>query len=133
VSGGSPGLDTLVEQRFRWPIYAHAVGTVAINRRACTPSTAKVPLSSAGLQANAPGPLGREFDCEAPRRVLVRVRAVFRSPAPLYQDRFFLKTRRPVRDGYLAVRTQAGAPLVFQTVSESGRSRLFTARSCVED
>jgi hypothetical protein len=31
------------------------------------------------------------------------------------------------------VRTESGKPLAFATVAESGKARLFTARSCIEE
>jgi hypothetical protein len=133
VAAGRPSPSTVLEQQTEWLFYAHTFGTVALNRRVCTPSTARVPLTATGLRGGAPGPFGQDFDCVAPRRVLVRLRAVMASPPTLYQDRQFLKTRTAVKEGYLAVRTPTGKPLVFATVSESGKARLLTASSCVRD
>ena len=55
---------------------ATRLGTWALNRTDCKPAQARVPLSAKGLRAAAPDALGVSFDCETPRRVLVRVRMV---------------------------------------------------------
>ena len=107
-------------------------GTLALNRRTCTPSNARVALSGRGLRAAVTGPLGATFDCETPRRVLVRVRAVAHANLARYREDGFEKTRASLQAGYLAVRTQAGRPLAFATVSDTGKARLFTAPSCTE-
>jgi hypothetical protein len=38
-----------------------------------------------------------------------------------------------VLEGFLAVRSAAGKPLAYAEVFETGKTRLFTAGSCVED
>jgi hypothetical protein len=133
ISAGRPSDTTVLERMGRWSFPAHQFGTVALNRRLCTPARARIPLSARGLGGGRPGPFGEEYDCSATRPVLVRLRAVFGSPVRLFQDRHFLKTRMPVKEAYLAVRTQAGKPLVFAAVFESGKARLFTAPRCVPD
>lgn len=134
ISAGRPSDTTLLERLYgSWTFPAHKFGTVALNRRLCTPARARVPLSARGLGGGRPGPFGEEYDCSTTRPVLVRLRAVLHSPARLFQDRHFLKTRMPVKEAYLAVRTQAGKPLVFAAVFESGKARLLTAPRCVPD
>lgn len=133
ISAGRPSDTTVLERMGSWSFPPHEFGTVALNRRLCTPARARVPLSARGLGGGRPGPFGEEYDCSATRPVLVRLRAVFGSPVRLFQDRHFLKTRMPVKEAYLAVRTQAGKPLVFAAVFESGKARLFTAPRCVPD
>ena len=108
-------------------------GTLALNRRTCTPSKARVPLSGQGLRATAAGPLGVTFDCETPRRVLVRLRAVAHSSLGRYREEGFEKTKASLQSGYLAVRTQAGRQLAFAAVFDTGKARLFTASNCIED
>lgn len=117
-----------------------ASGTTAgltLNPTRCTPTKANVPLAAAKLEGGSPGTSGQEFDCETPRRVLLRVRAEFRVPTPLETSREWgypeLVARGEVTKASLAIRTQAGKPLAFATVSASGKARLLTASSCVED
>jgi hypothetical protein len=74
-------------------------------------------------------PLGDELECDVPRRVLLRIRAVLASRASL-RGREFESVHVPVREAKLAVRTVSGKPLAFATVSESGKATLFTARGC---
>jgi hypothetical protein len=95
----------------------------------------RVPLSAHGLTGGAAGPLGDDFTCPAARRAYVRVRAVFRSPVTLQLDRStgYLKARGPMREAYVAARTESGKPLAFASVFESGKARLFTARGCATD
>jgi hypothetical protein len=108
-----------------------------LNPTRCTPTRANVPLAAAKLEGGSPGTSGQEFDCETPRRVLLRVRAEFRVPTPLETSREWgypeLVARGEVTKASLAIRTQAGKPLAFATVSASGKARLLTAPSCIED
>ena len=102
---------------------------------ACSPSRARVRLSTRGLSGGAVDYFSDEFKCVVPRRILVRLRGVFGSPASLQPAGDpgpfrTLQANGPLQEGAIAVRTQAGKPLLFATVSESGRARLFTARSC---
>jgi hypothetical protein len=131
ITAGSPGGHTSMDQPTGWPHYPHNEGTVAFNRRQCTPSAARVPLVPARLDGGAASPLGEEIDCFTARRVLVRLRAVMQSPPLLFGAHAFLKTIVPAREGYLAARTLAGRPLVFASVLASGRARLYTAPNCV--
>jgi hypothetical protein len=102
----------------------------------CTGSGALVSLNAGKLRGAAPGPFGRSFDCEAPRRVYLRIRAVFFEPASLVDNRE-LGYRRLLAEGQIseaavAIRTPSGKPLVFASFS-GAKARLFTARSCIED
>jgi hypothetical protein len=106
--------------------------TTLLIGEACRPATARVPLSARGLDGGAADPFGDVYKCSVSRTVLVHVRAVFRSSAFLRRDprsggRF---TRTPVKTASLAIRTQSGRPVVFATVLESGKARLFTAGAC---
>jgi hypothetical protein len=108
---------------------------------ACVPSRVRVPLARAGLEGGPAGVLGDAWDCAVPRRVLVRVRAVFRRPTRLRIERrtgFGLTVvsrvaKGTIRSGSLAVRTPGGKSISYADVHESGRARLFVARSCVPD
>ena len=95
-------------------------GTWALNRGACKPAQARVPLSAKGLRAVTPDALGVIYDCTSPVRVLVRVRVVAHAAPTRYREQQFEKTKASLQQGLLAVRTQAGKPLAFATVSDSG-------------
>jgi hypothetical protein len=102
----------------------------------CKGSGAVVSLKAGKLRGAEPGPFGRSFDCEAPRRVYLRFRAVFFEPATL-QTSHESGYRTLFAEGFMseaavAVRTPSGRPLVYATMIGS-KARLFTARSCIED
>jgi hypothetical protein len=102
----------------------------------CTGSGAIVSLKAEKLRAAPPGPFGRSFDCEAPRRVYLRFRAVFFEPASLVDNREsgyrMLLAEGQIAEAAVAVRTLAGKQLLFASFS-GGKARLFMARSCIED
>jgi len=108
-------------------------GTWALNRTACQPAQARVPLSAKGLREAAPDALGVSFDCTTSRRVLVRVRMVASAKPTRYPEQGFEKTKASLQQGLLAVRTRAGKQLAFASVSDSGKTRLAVAASCRED
>jgi len=135
MTAGRPSpTSTLIEEglpiiRSVYPI--RTWGTLAINGRLCRSTKAPVTLGVQGLQARALGPFEENFTCATPRRVVLRVRAVLDSPAVLRSYRTFARTTIPVRQGQLAVQTESGKRLAYAEVSESGKARLFTARSCL--
>jgi hypothetical protein len=98
----------------------------------CRPATARVPLSARGLDGGAADPFGDAYKCSVSRTVLAHVRAAFRSSAFLRRDpRSGARiTRTPVRTASVAIRTQSGRPVLFATMLESGKARLFTAGAC---
>jgi hypothetical protein len=102
--------------------------TLAIGDSACRRASVRVPFSRSGLGGGPASQLVERFECVAPRLVLVRVRAVFRRPTS-----FRGGTAVPLRSGYLVVRSEAGKPLVYADVFESGKARLFFAGNCVRD
>jgi hypothetical protein len=106
--------------------------TTLLIGKACRPATVRVPLSARGLDGGAADPFGDVYKCSVSRTVLVHLRAVFRSSAFLRRDpRSGARiARTPARTASLAVRTQSGKPVVFATVLESGKSRLFTSGNC---
>lgn len=118
------------DARLRTPVQSY--GTLALNSRDCRPSRAKVPLTARGLVDVAPGPLGESRDCPAPRRVLVRVRAVAVAKPALYRDRHFTKTHTVLRESYLAVRTPGGRQLALAAAFENGKARLLTSATCTD-
>jgi hypothetical protein len=100
----------------------------------CRPSRARVPLSSAGLSGGKASPFRDEYDCLAPRRILVRIRGIFHERTSLRRQRgrFFddLVARGGLKQGFLAVRTSAGKPIAFITVHEAGNAQIFVGDSC---
>ncbi|MBA2461018.1 MAG: hypothetical protein H0V45_04505 [Actinobacteria bacterium] len=93
--------------------------------KACAPaSSRRVPLSPRGLSGGVASQLSDEYECPAPRRVYLRIRGVFRSPASLRLDRRFLyhNTEVPLKEAAIAVKSESGKPLAFVAVSESGKA-----------
>ena len=129
ITAGRPSGTTTMDTGFNlsWP---HTSGTLALNRRTCRASAASIPLTSKGLEGGPAGVFGDDFDCSNVRRVLVRVQALLQSPAKLQAVSRFLRTNTPVRQARMAMRTESGKPLVFAEVFDSGKARVFTARSC---
>lgn len=134
VTAGAPSATTTVIPNpfagFTYPV--RVWGTLAVNAQRCKPASSRIPLASTGLRGGPASQLGDALDCASPRRVVVRVRWSAAS-STLKSHRQFLRTTEPLGEASLAVRTQAGKPLVYATVSRSGKTRLFTAKSCVED
>jgi hypothetical protein len=130
----SAGLD-LAQPEPSPPLRPYRAAVSVTPRRACTPSKARVPLSPQGLNGFPADYFGDEVDCTAPASVLVRVRAVFTSPASFLLDRSQgeLRTQRAagaVREAALAVRTTSGKPLAYTSASAAGNARLFTGTGC---
>lgn len=98
--------------------------------RACRQTRARTPFAPAGLAGGRLGQLYESYKCVLPKRVRLRVRAVFREPVSLRVHGESLFTQAPVKAGYLAVQTEKGRPLVYGDVFESGRARLFLAANC---
>jgi len=102
----------------------------------CAPAAA-IPLTSRGLAGGAVRFSDERYDCLAGRKVLVRLRGRFRSPARLKRERVFgypyLSATADVREGQFAVRTQSGKPVVYGDFIASKRTRLFVANTCVRD
>jgi len=134
MTAGTPSPTTTAGSK-SWETFPVAGGgTLGFNGELCEPSRAFVPLTSAPLSGGAAASSGIEVDCAAPRQVVVRFRATFRSTARLGERaRIFRATNAPVRDAKLAVRTATGKPLVYADVSESGTARLFTAKGCTRE
>jgi hypothetical protein len=131
VSAGRPAQGTTVDQEF-WTVDVKTFGTIGVSGRNCNPTKSPVPLSAAGLRGGVAAPLGDELECDVPRRVLVRIRAVLASRASLH-GREFESVHVPVVEAKLAVRTLAGKPLTYAVVSQSGKATLFTAKGCVPE
>jgi hypothetical protein len=104
--------------------------TVWMPTATCKRISARVPLSPRGLDGGAASQLREHYECVVPSRILVRIRAEFRSPTALLTRRGTQSTLKPVRAGYLAARTEAGKPLAYAEVFESGKARLFVSANC---
>jgi hypothetical protein len=112
--------------------------TVLIDIDQCLAWKASVPLTPRGLSGGAADQFGDPFECIAPKRLLVRVRATFRSPAVLRsRSGSFggvrwksLTANVPLREAQLGVGTLAGKRIAYAEVFESGKSRIFTAPAC---
>jgi hypothetical protein len=129
ITSGTPTSTTMVDQDYD-AFGAKAFGTVGIRRDGCRRSSASVRLGPVGLRGGAATPLGSKSECYAPKRVLVRFRAVLASPGAFRAGPDFQTLHLRVRAAKLAVRTPAGKALVYADVVESGRARLFTAPGC---
>jgi hypothetical protein len=108
-------------------------GTWAANRAECRTVRETVPLSAKGLRAVPTDPLGVTYDCQAQRRVLVRVRAVAHAAPSRYREEQFEKTKASLQEAAVAVRTIGGKQLAFASVADSGRARLLVSTACRED
>jgi hypothetical protein len=113
-----------------------STGGIQLNPTRCSAAGARVSLASQGLRGGSAPSGGVEYKCEAPGRVLVRIRAVFHVPTKLETDRAFgypsLQARGEVKEAALAVQTQSGRRLAFASLA-GGKIRLLAAPSCVED
>ena len=132
VTSGKPSAMTTVDNDYD-TFDVRTYGTVGVRRELCRATSINVPLTSTGLQGGGAAPLGDEFECFAPKQVVVRVRAVLAATGRLRQRDDFLTTHVPVRAAQLAVRTLTGKPLAFAEVVESGKAKLFAARGCTVD
>ena len=101
----------------------------------CVTAKNRVRLTAGRLEGGRASQLGDEYDCLTPRRILVRIRAVFRGPTALRRNARYrlLMARGSVIESYLAIRTPGGKPLVFASASQPARARLFAAGDCTPD
>jgi hypothetical protein len=98
----------------------------------CQSSSARVRLSTKGLSGGTADPYGVLYRRFTPKRVLVRIQGVFRSPASLRRQRVSqtLWTRAHVQRGALAVTTTTGKPIAYLSVHEPRKARIFIAPNC---
>lgn len=134
VSAGAPPPvpDPGATRQTRW---------LTIDSQLCESTTASATLSAKGLVGGPASQLqgSDEYECTTPSRVIFRIRAVFRTATTLRVQRLFGQRRLTtanaaiVREARLAVRTPSGKPLAYAEVFESGKARVFAARTCVHD
>jgi hypothetical protein len=119
------------------PLAAATTDSLSLNPTRCTVSKTRIPLATRGLEGGSVGQARRSFECETPSRVLVRIRGAFTAPAAFAEDRTWgyrqLLATGEVDNADVAVRTLAGKPVAFASLSASGGVRLFVARGCVDD
>jgi hypothetical protein len=109
-----------------------ASGGLGFDIRRCAASRQRVDLSHRGLVGGAASKTGDDYTCVVPKRVLIRLRADFRTPVELRlasRGRLYGAEGR-IEHGQIAIRTLAGKPLVYGDVREAGRARLFTTGAC---
>jgi hypothetical protein len=126
VTAGRPTSGTTIDQEVR-KSGALYPGRIAVNMRACRPTTRSIPLTRAGLEGGTASTFGDEFDCEVPRRMLLRVRAVLTRPDSFKRIRGFERLSAPVREAQLTARTEKGRTVMHAQVAASGRTTIHTA------
>lgn len=139
-TGGWSADETLVVARaLKQPehpglAYNYSAGGIAgafAHSRRCASTRAAVPLSSKGL-LGPPTRWQKELDCPVRGRVLVRVRALLRSPDDWGGvDRSYAGVRQPLVEGKLAIRLQrTGKPLAYMELDVRGRTKLWYSPNC---
>ena len=109
-------------------------GVVALPRTGCKSTSTRGPLASRGLVGGPLRAFQEGYRCDAPARVVVRVRATFSQPTVLRPDPQFrsnLVARGEIVTGSLAV-AAAGSrkPIVLASVQDKGGAvRLFVSSS----
>ncbi len=115
---------------------AGSAGAIQFNPQRCTAATARPALTSTGLRGGAVTSSGEQYECEAPPRVLVRLRASFHVPTKFDLVRPFgypmQVATATVKEAALVVLTPTGRKLAFASLG-GGKARLFAAASCNED
>jgi len=112
---------------------AGSEGEVWISPKRCRAARAQVPLSTRGLSGGPAGPFSDDYECFPPRTLIVRLRGSFRAPTRLRRNRDgLLVATSPTRVEF-AMRTTAGRPFAYGSVSDIGKTRLFFVGNCVRD
>jgi hypothetical protein len=134
VTAGAPTPQTTVDDEYD-SFSVQGGGTLGRNTELCRPSTARVELSRAGLRGGAVPIQTRTVDCDTPKRVLVRLRAMALGNAALRErGRIFVATGSTLSHAEFVVRTPNGRLLAYAEVDRTGRTLQFTApRGCVRE
>jgi hypothetical protein len=110
---------------------------LSVHRGHCAVARTKVALTTKGLRGGAVSQLGVQTTCETPRRVLLRVRAVFRRPVSTQVSRQFgfpqLVASGDVEQAAIAIGTLTGRVIAYASLTGAEKARLFTLRTCEED
>ncbi|HUH14457.1 MAG TPA: hypothetical protein VML35_01070 [Gaiellaceae bacterium] len=114
-----------------------------VDPETCKAASGRVLLSPRGLVGGAASQLqgtttvgSDSYRCVTPRRFLLRVRAVFRTPTALRVQHLFAKrwlttsTAAVATEVKLAARTEAGKQLAYTEIFQSGKARLFASKTC---
>jgi hypothetical protein len=105
-----------------------------LNPKLCKPSAKRVLLARRGLNGSRAAAWGEGFECFPTREILVRARALFRTPTRMRRDRFGqLVTEAALREVSFAATSLNGIPLVYVKALDSGKAELFVGRGCVRD
>jgi hypothetical protein len=111
--------------------------SMSVNRLHCTPTRARLPLTTKGMRGGPFSPLPTEYDCYTPRRVLLRIRGDFVKPTTLRTVSPFgypqLQAQGPAKQTALAVGTLAGKLIAYASIAGAKKARLFTSSNCQED
>jgi hypothetical protein len=104
----------------------------------CRTSRVAVPLVTRGLERSIAGVFDEEWDCQVRRSILLRVRVVFKRPAPAFRrgDPWgfpILFIHRSVREGTLVVRTTTGRTVAAARVLPTGKVQFLTSGTCFPD
>lgn len=106
----------------------HTTGVAWFDRTRCRASRARIVLSARGLSGGV-ARIDSRYTCDAPARVLVRIRAVFQRPVRLRPDpvgrRSWIGQGR-IAEAHVAVASTRRRPIAFATaVGATGRASLF--------
>jgi hypothetical protein len=106
---------------------------IFLNRSGCVAKRTRVALSAGRLRGGRTR-LGERWVCDAPAKVLVRLRAVFRRPTSLRPESGLLVARGRMVEVSLVVTDTRGRPIAFgSAVDAAGAAHLFVDRvRCLE-
>ena len=128
--------SSITRDMYESPLGGMSSSGIVIHRERCVPMKEALKLSTTGMRGGVVPPLGATSTCETPRRVLLRMRAVFERPVTLQTSRRFgfpLIAEGSVKEAALAIGTRAGKAIAYLSVAGTERARLFTVRTCEED
>lgn len=129
VTAGKPTATSTIDNEYD-TFDVKTFGTLGVRRELCRQTSTKVPLTSAALQGGVAAPLGDEFECFAPKQIVVRIRAVLATSGAFRRGPLYQTAHVAVREAKLVARTPAGKLLAYGDVTESGKARIFTAKGC---
>jgi hypothetical protein len=134
-SGGFSATSDLVSVRAAaWQRFRNRPRTpegVFVHAGRCTEARVSVRLSPAGL-AGPPVQWSEDRECPLRGRVLVRMRAVLRSPAAWQRiDRTYVGARQEVVEAAVAVKSERTRKAVgFSELGPGGKTRLWVSSGC---
>jgi hypothetical protein len=128
LSPGPPNaqIATVAAGRFR--------NGIEVGREHCRQTAERIALTRRGLDGGPFSQFFTEYDCDTPRRVLIRVRAVFHGRSALAPRGSLLAASGNVQTASLAVATfPQRKPVVLASVSPKGGRMLLASSRCVKD